>query len=219
MAGHNVRTEINHRICYTIYMKEIIFATSNNGKVESLRRALDHVGLNVTVKQEQLSLIEPQADTAIEVAKVKAHQAYALTSGAVLVDDSSFHIEALNGFPGPYAKYVNDTIGAEGYLKVMYGLANRSAFFLNMLVFVDLDGSEHVFEGSKYTGEIADYVDDYDDPTAWSILFKVFIPSGYDKVLGRLTPEERHEAETRILTRDSYTEFAAWMKSKTDTKE
>lgn len=200
-------------------MKEIIFATGNKGKVETLRRALGYAGMDVIVKQEQLPLIEPQADTAMEVAKVKAHQAHALTGGAVLVDDSSFHIEALNGFPGPYARYVNDTIGAEGYLKVMHGLADRSAFFLNMLVFVDQDGGEHVFEGSKYTGEIAEYVDDYDDPTAWSILFNVFIPSGCDKVLARLTAEERREAEGRILTRDSYVEFATWMKSKTDARE
>ncbi len=197
-------------------MKEIIFATSNSGKVATLRRALASAGVDVTVRQEALPIVEPQADTAIEVAKVKARLAHDMTGRAVLVDDSSFHIEALNGFPGPYAKYMNETIGAEGYLKVMQGIADRTAYFLNALVFVDDDGAQHSFEGSKYTGTITNYIDDHSDPTAWSILFNIFMPDGCDKVLARLTTEERKEAEKRILTRDSYAEFGAWLKKSLD---
>src|SRR5690606_16109667 len=54
------------------------------------------------INQSKLDLIEPQADTAEEIATVKARQAWKQLDKAVLVDDSSFHIAALKGFPGPY---------------------------------------------------------------------------------------------------------------------
>lgn len=198
---------------YTGDMKEILFATGNQGKVASLDRVFGRNGIALTIKQVDLQLIEPQADTATEVALVKARQAYERLGQPVIVDDGSFHIEALNGFPGPYAKYMNETIGVDGYLKVMQGIDNRRAYFLNSLVFVDEHGAEHVFESSPYAGRIVEEVDDYDDPGAWSILFKLFMTDGYDKVIARMTPDERIEADER-LPRDAYTEFAKWLKAR-----
>lgn len=198
---------------YTGGMKEILFATGNKGKVASLERVFGRNGVDLVVRQVDLKLIEPQADTAVEVSLVKARQAYEQLGKPVIVDDGSFHIEALNGFPGPYAKYMNETIGADGYLKVMKGIENRRAYFLNSLVFVDEHGVEHVFESSPYTGRIVDEMDDYDDPGAWSILFKLFVTDGYDKVIARMTSQERIEADER-LPRDAYTEFAKWLKER-----
>ncbi|MGB4761815.1 MAG: non-canonical purine NTP pyrophosphatase [Candidatus Saccharimonas sp.] len=192
-------------------MKEILFATGNKGKVASLERVFGRNGIDLEIRQVDLKLIEPQADTAAEVSRVKARQAYEQLGQSVVVDDGSFHIEALNGFPGPYAKYMNDTIGVDGYLKVMQGINNRRAYFLNSLVFVDEHGVEHVFESSPYTGTIVEEVDDYDDPESWSILFKLFMTDGYDKVIARMTPAERIEADEH-LPHDAYTEFAKWLK-------
>ncbi len=192
-------------------MKEILFATGNQGKVASLERVFGRNSIELTIKQVDLQLIEPQADTATEVGLVKARQAYEQLGKPVIVDDGSFHIEALNGFPGPYAKYMNETIGVDGYLKVMQGIDNRRAYFLNSLVFVDEQGIEHVFESSPYTGRIVEDIDDFDDPESWSILFKLFMTDGYDKVIARMTPDERTDADER-LPRDAYTEFAKWLK-------
>lgn len=196
---------------YTGDMKEILFATGNQGKVASLERVFGRNSIELTIKQVDLQLIEPQADTATEVGLVKARQAYEQLGKPVIVDDGSFHIEALNGFPGPYAKYMNETIGVDGYLKVMQGIDNRRAYFLNSLVFVDEQGIEHVFESSPYTGRIVEDIDDFDDPESWSILFKLFMTDGYDKVIARMTPDERTDADER-LPRDAYTEFAKWLK-------
>src|SRR5690606_18904831 len=94
-------------------------------------------GVDIEVVQKPLDLIEPQAFTAAEVAKVKAHQAYEMLQKPVLVDDSSFHIVALGGFPGPYIKYMLETVGAEGIMKFMQGQTDRSAYFMSSLVFID----------------------------------------------------------------------------------
>jgi len=190
---------------------EITFATGNKGKVESLRRSLERCGVtNVTIIQEPLELIEPQAESAEEVALAKARQAYQLLGRSVLVDDSSFHINALGGFPGPYIKYMLTTIGIDGILKIMEGREDRSAYFLSFLVFIDEEGNEHAISGAPLHGTITAEADTFDNETAWSDLYKIFMPNGSSKVLARMSHEE-HAAMKR--DGDSpYGAFASWLK-------
>jgi len=46
----------------------------------------------------------------------------------LIVQDSSFHIRSLNGFPGAYIKYALKTIGLEGILKLLEGIEDRRAY-------------------------------------------------------------------------------------------
>ena len=62
------------------------------------------------------------------------------------LQDSGFVIEALNGFPGPYTKYVLSTIGVDGILKLMEGQPNRRCGFAACVGFADSDGRIHIFE-------------------------------------------------------------------------
>lgn len=64
-----------------------------------------------------------------EIAYRKAEYAFHTLHCPLMVDDTAFSIEALNGFPGPYAAYVLSTIGNEGILKLMEGVPNRKAYF------------------------------------------------------------------------------------------
>lgn len=191
-------------------MKEIIFATGNGGKVASLQRALERVGADVKIVQKPLDLLEPQADTAEEVARSKAAQAYAQLKLPVLVDDSSFHISALGGFPGPYIKYMLSTVGIGGILAFMEGKTDRSAYFLSSLVFIDETGTPHVFDDTPYRGVITEKVDDFDRPDAWSELYKIFIPDGSDKVLARMDSEDHARSDKNRTY--AYGDFAKWLK-------
>lgn len=192
-------------------MREIIFATSNTGKVQTLRRHFEQAGLGTTVTQASLELTEPQADTATEVAKSKALQAYEQLQQAVLVDDSSFHISALGGFPGPYIKFMLETIGIEGIVKFMEGKTDRSAYFLSSLVFIDDTGRLYVFEDAPYNGVISDKIDEFTSKTAWSGLSKIFIPNGSNVVLARMTPDDHARIDKNHS--NSYRNFAHWLKS------
>ena len=58
----------------------------------------------------------------------------------VYMQDSGFVIEALNGFPGPYTKYVLSTIGVDGLLKLMDGQLNRRCGFAACVGFADARG-------------------------------------------------------------------------------
>ena len=191
--------------------KEIVFATSNSGKVGTLRRRTEEAGLDVVITQMPLELSEIQADTATEVAKSKALQAYGQLKRAVLVDDSAFHIDALGGFPGPYIKYMLETIGIEGIMAIMEGRESRGAYFLSSLVFIDDQGEMHVFEDAPYYGTIADSIDEFHSELAWSALSKIFIPTGSDKVLARMTHEDHEHIDKKDKHANSYGHFVHWL--------
>lgn len=193
-------------------MKEIIFVTSNKGKVATMQRHIKRHGVDLKIVQQSLDIIEPQADTSVEVAKVKARQAYKILKRPVLVDDSSFHISVLGGFPGPYIKYMIATIGIDGIMSFMRGKPDRNAYFLSSLVYIDELGVEHIFEDAPYYGTITQEIDDYDSEKSWSELHKIFIPSGSDKVLARMTDEDRLRVDN-AKELDSYEKFCLWAKN------
>ncbi|HMS93239.1 MAG TPA: non-canonical purine NTP pyrophosphatase [Candidatus Saccharibacteria bacterium] len=190
----------------------IIFATSNTGKVTSLKYHLKRHSVHVTVQQRPLDLIEPQADTAKEIARVKARQAWEQLHQPILVDDSSFHITALNGFPGPYIKPMLQTVGIGGILRLMEGYDDRSAAFISSLVYIDKDGIEHIFDDDPYTGTVALAASTKKKAGAWSDLHQIFIPTGCDKVLAELSRDQHTNVQPERV--DSYTKFAEWMEDK-----
>ena len=196
-------------------MKELLFATTNTGKVASLQRMFDQAGMAVKVVPKAFDLIEEQADDALQVAESKARQAFALAGEPLVVDDSAFHIPALGGFPGAYQKYVIDTIGPEGILKLMEGIEDRSAYFISNLVYVDATGKLASFSDSKYRGRVAT---EY-NPTGkyeWGITGKLFIPEGSDVVGTELSPEERYELGKQAGFEDAYELFVEWYKRHSD---
>ncbi|MEI7918281.1 MAG: non-canonical purine NTP pyrophosphatase [Candidatus Saccharibacteria bacterium] len=191
-------------------MKTIYFATGNAGKVISLQRYFKQNDINIDIERVSVDMIEPQADTSTEVALAKARQAYAQLKKPVLVDDSSFHISALGGFPGPYIKYMLSTIGIVGILEFLKHHDDRSAYFLSSLVYIDDLGQEHIFEDEPYKGTIAERVADVNADNSWSDLHKIFIPAGTDKVLAELSDDERKSLDTKG---DSYAAFSEWIKT------
>ena len=192
--------------------KEIIFATGNSGKVATLRKHLAIDGLEVAVVQQSLDLIEPQASTASEVAGVKARQAYDQIRKPVLVDDSSFHIAALGGFPGPYIKYMLETVGARGIVKFMEGQTDRRAYFMSSLVFVDENGKAHTFDGQDEAGTIVEVMDEYNHPDAWSELWKIFAPPGFNKTYSQMNEDEFLQHRLQKRENNAYKQFSEWLK-------
>ena len=81
-----------------------------------------------------------------EVARGKAAYAYEVLSRPLIVDDTGLFVDALGGFPGACAAYVQDTIGNAGILKLMEGVSNRSAHFETAIAFAREDGIR-IFRG------------------------------------------------------------------------
>src|SRR5215510_6959510 len=121
----------------------IIFATTNIGKDSALKMLL--TASNVAVQQVEVDLVEPQADSVVEVAQNKVTQAVKLLGKPVVVEDSGFAIEALNGFPGVYIKYALATIGMEGLLRLAAPLPSRKCCFVSAMCYATPDSIEHTF--------------------------------------------------------------------------
>ena len=173
-------------------MKEICLITSNRGKVLSLQKALDSFGIEVNVNVQNLELTEPQFDTVKEVSAYKAKEAYTRLKRPVLVEDGGFAVEALNGFPGVYTKFVLNTIGAVGILKLLAGESNRRARFISCASYIDEDGWLFQFERPVEEGEveIADQMHVVDSPYAWSELWKIAYLPTFGKMMCDLSSEE-----------------------------
>ncbi|MEE3134259.1 MAG: non-canonical purine NTP pyrophosphatase [Candidatus Thermoplasmatota archaeon] len=117
---------------------QLWFMTGNKGKLLEAKHAFSPLGFNV----EQFvidglipEIIEPQCDTLEEVAEAKITQGIELLKSigkendALLVEDSGFFIEALDGFPGVYSAYVLEKIGCEGILKLINFSESLNASF------------------------------------------------------------------------------------------
>jgi XTP/dITP diphosphohydrolase len=94
-----------------------------------------------------LDIPELRSDDVSAIAREKARYAYAHLATPLIVDDTSFVIDALNGFPGPYAGYVLGAIGNTGILKLMEGVPDRNAHFTTAIAYADECGIR-VFPGT-----------------------------------------------------------------------
>ena len=96
--------------------------------------------------------------------------------------------KGLNGFPGVYTRYVEDTLGEDGLLKLMEGIEDRSAYFKESIAYCEPGGEPIVFEWiTKWKIDIKK-----SGTYGWSRDF-VFIPEGEQKTLWCFPDEERFE--------------------------
>ncbi len=123
--------------------------TSNEWKAKEVAAFF---GGSVEVGHLALEIPEHRSDDVGEIARGKAQYAYERLKTPLLVDDTCFFIDALSGFPGPYAAYVLHSIGNAGILKLMEGRTDRTARFITAIAFADERGVS-VFRGT-IEGEI-----------------------------------------------------------------
>ncbi len=105
----------------------LAFVTHNKGKFEEAYRIMEPYGIELY--QVDLNKREIQSENVGEIALNAAINAYSKIRSPLIVDDTGLFIEALKGFPGPYAEFVYRTIGLDGILKLMLDETNRRAYF------------------------------------------------------------------------------------------
>jgi XTP/dITP diphosphohydrolase len=121
------------------------FVTTN---AEKAAEASDHLG-ETAVEQVDFDYDEVQAEDVADIAARGAKDAFAAIEGTdpVIVDDTGFYIHALDGFPGPYASYVDDTLGIERVWDLASDLDEKHASFNCAVAYAD-DETVEVFEGT-----------------------------------------------------------------------
>lgn len=184
-------------------MKKITYVTGNWAKIDSARQILEPLGF--TVDNIKMETIEIQADDVEEVAKFSASWACQKLNRPVLKNDSGLFVEALNGFPGVYTHYVDDTLGEDGLLKLLEGVENRKAYFKEVLAYCE-PGKEPITFIGITPGTIAKVKS---GTYGWSWDF-IFIPDGQDKTLGCYPDNERW----KFWSLESYQKLAEYLSNK-----
>ena len=122
------------------------YVTTNEGKIAE---ALEY--LDADVVQFDYDYAEIQAP---ELESIAAHGARAAfraarrsdavdgTDTPVVVDDAGLFVEGLDGFPGPYSSYVDDTLGVERVGELAREANATRAQFRCVLAYCDGDGFE-----------------------------------------------------------------------------
>ena len=183
--------------------KNITYVTGNWAKILSARQILEPLGFEI--EQVKLDVPELQDDLIENVAKYSAKWASEHLKKTVLKNDSGICIDALNGFPGPYTHYVDDTLGEDMILKMLEGEENRKACFVEVLAYCEY-GKEPVIFKSITNGTIAK---EKSGTYGWSWDF-IFIPEGETKTLGCFDEDIRF----KYWNMDAYNELSEYLKNK-----
>ena len=122
-----------------------IFVTGNEHK----RREAQEI-LGFELERAELDLPEIQAVDPGEVAAEKARAAReALGPGAlpVLVEDSGLMVDAWGGFPGALTKWLMQSVGNEGLLRMLGADKDRSARAVCVVALAEAEGAVRTFRG------------------------------------------------------------------------
>jgi XTP/dITP diphosphohydrolase len=182
----------------------VFFATSNIHKFDEARSIL--TGLDIAVGMLTVKDIEIQSDSLVEIAKSSAQAAFKRCHLPIIVEDAGLFIDAMKGFPGPYAAYAYQRIGNKGLLKLMENVENRKAAFRSAIAYCYSEaGKSVVFEGEA-EGEIT--VDEHKGSGKSGFGFDpIFRPRGNEKTFAEMTLEEKNGFSHRAK---AVRRFADW---------
>lgn len=184
-------------------MKKITYVTGNWAKIQSARQILEPLGFEID--NIKMDTIEIQANDNEEVAKFSAKWASDKLKCDVLKNDIGLFVEALNGFPGVYTHYVDETLKEDGLLKLMEEKENRKAYFKEVLAYCQYQKEPVVFTAIT-KGTIAK---EKSGTHGWSWDF-IFIPDGQDKTLGCYPDNKRWQ----FWNAEAYQNLANYLKDK-----
>ena len=100
-------------------VEEVFFATGNKGKIKEMRPLFEN--RKTELRQVDVDVPEIDAMDVERVAERKVKDSFekALSKDLVdeddllIVEDTGFYVEALNGFPGPEAAFFSRTVGVD----------------------------------------------------------------------------------------------------------
>jgi XTP/dITP diphosphohydrolase len=185
--------------------KVVNFVTTNLHKFEETKNFL--ANFNIPIAKLNVEAVEIQDDQLENIAKYSVLDAVKNCGLPVFVEDAGLFIESLNGFPGPYSKFVFETVGVKGILKLMNGLKDRNAHFKAAICFGSPDEEPTCFVG-KVDGKI-------------SMRIRGDGGFGYDPIFVPLEGDGRTFAEMSLTEKNSYShraralkQFAKWYSSR-----
>ena len=116
-------------------MKTVTFITGNPHKLEEAKSVLKDYG--IFVEPLQTNIDEIQHHDPLKIAEAKVKLAYEKAGQPVVVNDSSWEIPALGGFPGGYMKDIANWFTADDFLALMRGKKDRRIILHDVVAYFD----------------------------------------------------------------------------------
>jgi XTP/dITP diphosphohydrolase len=186
--------------------KVIFFATNNVNKFQEARRVLAEYKIAVGMLRVKSS--EIQSESLEQVAKASAIEAFRNCNLPVIVEDAGLFVEALNGFPGPYAAYVYKTIGNRGLLQLMENAKNRKARFSSVVAYYSARCKSPIcFEG-EVLGKITEEERRSGDGHGFGF-DPIFKPANSNKTFAEMSYSMKNKCSHRA---NALYKFAQWYK-------
>ena len=188
---------------------DLTYVTSNYGKYISVKEYFEKE--NISIKFQNLDLVEPDVNDIKYISKFKAKNAYELIGTPVFVADTGFYIEDYPnnpGYPGAFVKRSGISTNIDKLLDVMKNVKNRNCYFIDCLTFYDGNECFQFFGISK--GTLAHTKRGESLKKAKSNLWYVFIPLNSNKTLAEMTDYERHNRNDNSTS--ATLEFINWYK-------
>lgn len=179
-------------------MTAITLVTGNPHKLAELQKVFPAT-LNLTA--QKLDLDEIQSLDLHAIVRHKLHQAYAAVGTPVIIEDVSAELESLNGLPGPFVKFFEQTLG-RGALYKLAGGEDQVRIICSMGYY---DGAKEIIVDGILRGRVV-APDTRPDAEGFGFDFEI-IPEGYDKTMSQLglkiknTMSHRFKAATALARR------------------
>lgn len=173
---------------------KIVLASSNPHKVKEINEIAGDCGIEFVLPEGNFDPDETGA-TFAENSLIKATEAWKLSNGWSLADDSGLCIDALGGKPGIYSARYAETPQKriERVLKELDGVGNRRAHFICSMTLINPKGEiafacEGICEGQIIKEAKGTNGFGYDP---------IFLPDGYDKTIAELPEDEKNRISHR----------------------
>ena len=182
-------------------MKTIYFATTNKHKFGEVKEILAEFGLKA--KQLEIEKIEPRGESVESIAKNSAKTISNQTKLPIILEDTGVFFEAYNNFPGPLPKFIFESIGYEGIMRLLNG-KSRNAYFKTVAAYCEPNKDPVLFEGIM-KGRITEKVFNLKkDVMPYE---RIFVPEGHNKTLSDLSRNEKNKISHRSK---AFRKFGKW---------
>ena len=171
-------------------MQDILYITSNAGKFEEASLILNSVQL----KQKNVDTVEIQGKPE-DIIKDKASQLAQKIQQAFIVEDVSFSLSCLNGFPGPYIKDFLYAVGEKGLFEIAEKFNNYKASTICFAAYC-FPGDEPIYCSGEIFGTLV--------PPKGGVKHgkvsynSVFKPDGYSQTFGEMSMEDHAKMSHRF---------------------
>lgn len=168
-------------------MDKLYFVTGNKNKVKEVQQILDF-----PIEIIDIDLYEIQSLDINEVVIKKAEDAFLQVKKPLVVEDVGMYVNAWNGFPGPFVKFLHKA-GGDSYDLLLRMLENETDKTVHIKAVIGFHDGEkvNIIEGS-FDGKFVEKKGD----KGWGF-DPYIIPDGYDMTFGELSEDVKNKISHR----------------------